>query len=146
MMSIFSPRSSRMIDCTRMPFMPTQAPTLSTSRSRLETAILVRSPASRAQPRMLYGAVVNFGDFLFEQALDQLGIGARDHHAGAFGGLVDDLDDAADAVADAVAFEARLLALGQAGFGLAEIEHVDPSPSTRLMVELTSSPTRSEYS
>ena len=50
MMSIFSPRSSRMIDCTRMPFMPTQAPTLSTSRSRLCTAILVRSPASRAQP------------------------------------------------------------------------------------------------
>ena len=27
MMSIFSPRSSRMMDCTRMPFMPTQAPT-----------------------------------------------------------------------------------------------------------------------
>ena len=52
MMSIFSPRSSRMIDCTRMPFMPTQAPTLSTSRSRLCTAILVRSPASRAQPLM----------------------------------------------------------------------------------------------
>ncbi len=35
MMSIFSPRSSRMIDCTREPFMPTQAPTGSTSRSRL---------------------------------------------------------------------------------------------------------------
>ena len=48
MMSIFSPRSSRMMDCTRMPFMPTQAPTASTSRSRDWTAILVRSPASRA--------------------------------------------------------------------------------------------------
>ena len=34
-MSIFSPRSSRMIACTREPFMPTQAPTGSTSRSRL---------------------------------------------------------------------------------------------------------------
>ena len=33
-MSIFSPRSSRMIACTRVPFMPTQAPTGSTSRSR----------------------------------------------------------------------------------------------------------------
>ena len=53
MMSIFSPRSSRMMDCTRMPFMPTQAPTLSTSRSRLWTAILVRSPASRAHPLMV---------------------------------------------------------------------------------------------
>ena len=52
MMSIFSPRSSRMIDCTRMPFMPTHAPTQSTSRSLLSTAILVRSPASRAQARI----------------------------------------------------------------------------------------------
>ena len=52
MMSIFSPRSSRMMDCTRMPFMPTQAPTGSTSLSRLMTAILVRSPASRAMARI----------------------------------------------------------------------------------------------
>ena len=33
-MSIFSPRSSRMMAWTRVPFMPTQAPTGSTSRSR----------------------------------------------------------------------------------------------------------------
>ncbi len=33
------------------------------------------------------------------------------------------LDDAANAVANAVAFEARLLAFGQTGFGLAEIDH-----------------------
>ena len=52
MMSIFSPRSSRMIDCTRIPFMPTQAPTGSTSLSFDMTAILVRSPASRAMARM----------------------------------------------------------------------------------------------
>jgi hypothetical protein len=52
MMSIFSPRSSRMMDCTRMPFMPTHAPTGSTSLSRLSTAILVRSPASRATARI----------------------------------------------------------------------------------------------
>ena len=51
-MSIFSPRSSRMMDCTRMPFIPTQAPTGSTSLSRETTAILVRSPASRAMARM----------------------------------------------------------------------------------------------
>jgi hypothetical protein len=37
-----------MIDCTRVPFMPTQAPTGSTSFSREVTAIFVRSPASRA--------------------------------------------------------------------------------------------------
>ena len=52
MMSTFSPRSSRMIDCTRMPFMPTQAPTESTSLSLDITAILVRSPASRAIARI----------------------------------------------------------------------------------------------
>jgi len=38
-MSIFSPRSSRMIDCTRMPSLPTQAPTGSTSLSRLATPL-----------------------------------------------------------------------------------------------------------
>jgi hypothetical protein len=34
-MSIFSPRSSCTTACTREPFMPTQAPTGSTSESRL---------------------------------------------------------------------------------------------------------------
>src|ERR1022692_673592 len=62
MMSIFSPRSSRMMDCTRMPFMPTQAPTLSTSRSRLCTAILVRSPASPQPPRTRAGLVHHADD------------------------------------------------------------------------------------
>ncbi len=52
-MSIFSPRSSRMIACTRVPFMPTHAPTGSTSRSRLNTATLARSPASRTAPRII---------------------------------------------------------------------------------------------
>ena len=53
MMSIFSPRSSRMMDCTREPFMPTHAPTGSTSRSRDETAIFARSPGSRTAPLMM---------------------------------------------------------------------------------------------
>src|SRR5262249_5824064 len=52
-MSIFSPRSSRMIACTRVPFMPTQAPTGSTSRSREYTATFARSPASRTAPRII---------------------------------------------------------------------------------------------
>src|SRR5262249_50039248 len=42
------PRSSCTTACTRLPFMPTQAPTGSTSPSRLATAILVRPPGSRA--------------------------------------------------------------------------------------------------
>jgi hypothetical protein len=51
-MSIFSPRSSWTTAWTREPFMPTQAPTGSTSESRLETAILERAPGSRAAATM----------------------------------------------------------------------------------------------
>ena len=53
MMSIFSPRSSWTTAWTREPFMPTQAPTGSTSESRLATAIFERAPGSRAAVRML---------------------------------------------------------------------------------------------
>ncbi len=51
-MSIFSPRSSCTTAWTREPFMPTQAPTGSTSGSRLDTAILARLPGSRAAVSM----------------------------------------------------------------------------------------------
>ena len=47
-MSIFSPRSSSTMACTREPFGPTQAPTASTFLSREETPTLLRAPASRA--------------------------------------------------------------------------------------------------
>ncbi len=52
MMSIRSPRSSWTTLWTRDPFMPTQAPTGSTSRSLERTAIFVRKPGSRATLRM----------------------------------------------------------------------------------------------
>ena len=48
MMSIFSPCSSCTTACTRLPRMPTQAPTGSIELSRLITAILARLPGSRA--------------------------------------------------------------------------------------------------
>ena len=48
MMSIFSPRSSRLITWMRVPRSPTQAPIGSTSRLVEATATLARSPASRA--------------------------------------------------------------------------------------------------
>ena len=89
MMSIFSPRSSRMIDCTRMPFMPTQAPTLSTSRSRLCTAILVRSPASRAHALDHHRAVVDLRNFLSRTgACTSSGAARETTTPGAFAGLV----------------------------------------------------------
>ncbi len=48
MMSIFSPASSLTTACTRLPRMPTQAPTGSIELSLLRTAILARLPGSRA--------------------------------------------------------------------------------------------------
>ena len=48
MISIFSPLNSSTIALTLAPFIPTQAPTGSTSGSLLHTAILVREPASLA--------------------------------------------------------------------------------------------------
>jgi hypothetical protein len=39
-----------MIDCTRLPRMPTHAPTGSTSRSRDRTATFARSPGCRTAP------------------------------------------------------------------------------------------------
>ena len=71
-----------------------------------------------------HGAVVDLRHFLFEEAHHQFRRRARYQHAGALAGLIHQLDDAAHAVADAVAFEARLLFLGQLGFGLAEVQHI----------------------
>jgi uncharacterized membrane protein len=48
MMSIFSPCSSFTTACTRLPRMPTQAPTGSIELSLEMTAILARLPGSRA--------------------------------------------------------------------------------------------------
>ncbi len=53
MMSILSPRSSCTTLWTRDPFIPTHAPTGSTSRSFDFTAILVRNPGSLATLRMV---------------------------------------------------------------------------------------------
>src|ERR1019366_2479267 len=69
-------------------------------------------------------AVVDLGDFLLEEAHHQLRRGARHHHPGTFAGLVHQPNHAADAVAHAVAFQARLLLLGQLGLGLAEVQNV----------------------
>jgi hypothetical protein len=51
-MSMRSPRSSCTTACTRLPFIPTQAPTGSTSLSRETTAIFARPPGSRAADSM----------------------------------------------------------------------------------------------
>jgi hypothetical protein len=52
-MSMRSPRSSCTTACTRLPFIPTHAPTGSTSESRDTTAIFERPPGSRAADRIV---------------------------------------------------------------------------------------------
>src|SRR5262249_51284016 len=71
-----------------------------------------------------YRAVVYLRNFLLEQTHHQLRRGTRHHHARAFTGLVHNADHAAYAVAHAVAFQFRLLLLGQTRFGLAEVQDV----------------------
>ncbi len=51
-MSMRSPLSSETTACTREPFNPTHAPTGSMESSRLDTAIFVRPPTSRASSRI----------------------------------------------------------------------------------------------
>ena len=68
------------------------------------------------------GAVVDLGDFGLEEGLDERGRGAGDDDLRALGGAVDAQQDDADALADGELLEAGLLALGHAGFGLAEVE------------------------
>ena len=75
-MSIFSPRSSRMMACTRVPFIPTHAPTGSTSRSREKTATS-RDPGFAHRAADHDGAVVDLRHFLLEQLDEQRRIGAR---------------------------------------------------------------------
>jgi hypothetical protein len=77
MMSIFSPCSSCTTACTRLPRMPTQAPTGSIEESLEITAILARLPGSRATALDLDDAVVDFRHFLGEQLGHELRMGAR---------------------------------------------------------------------
>ena len=68
------------------------------------------------------GAVVDFRHFALEEVLDQFRRGAGYDDLRAFGGAVDAQKDDADALADGELLQARLLAAGHAGFGLAEVE------------------------
>jgi hypothetical protein len=66
-MSTRSPLSSFDTACTREPRMPMQAPIGSVRLSCAWTAILARSPGSRAQPLIETQALADFGHFELEQ-------------------------------------------------------------------------------
>jgi hypothetical protein len=76
-MSIFSPRSSRMIDCTRVPFMPTQAPTgidVALARVDRDLGAVARLAHGAADDD---GAVVDLRHFLLEELDEQGRVGPR---------------------------------------------------------------------
>ena len=121
-MSIFSPRSSRITACTREPFMPTQAPTGSTSRSFERTATLLRSPASRDDADDADRAVVDLGDFHLEQLLDQQLAGPREHQLRSLALPLDVDQHGADPVARVVVLGAGLLAARDHALGASQVD------------------------
>src|SRR6185437_2513858 len=68
------------------------------------------------------GAVVNFRHFGLKERLHQRRSSARDDDLRSLGGAVYSQQHHPQALADGELLEARLLALGHAGFGLAEVE------------------------
>ena len=69
------------------------------------------------------GAVLDFGDFLFEEAADEIGVAAGEDDADPMAGASDFHDDGADASADLEGFAGDHFAAGEEGFGL--VDHDD---------------------
>jgi hypothetical protein len=122
MTSIFSPWSSRMIDCTRDPRIPTHAPTGSTSRSRERTATF--APLARLPHRSLDddGAVVDLRHLHLEEPDQEPRVRTRKYELRALWILVDVVEDRADPLALPVALRAGLLVAGDDRLGLAEVD------------------------
>ena len=111
-----------MMDCTRVPFMPTQAPTGSTSLSREIDRHLGPLPRLAHAAPDLDGAVVDLGHFHLEELDEQGGIGAAHHHLRALGRLQHLDDGHPHAVAGLVGLGPALLLAGQHGLGPAQVD------------------------
>ena len=122
-----SPPSSSTMFLMREPRTPTQAPTQSTFRSMLETAILAAVAGLAGQGLDLDGAVGDFGNFVLEQPAHEIGMRARQDDLDAMADLPDVEDDRLDALADVVRFAGNLLAARQDGFGLAQADDGRPA-------------------
>ena len=86
------------------------------------TAILVRLAGFTCDGANHDSAIVNFWYFRLKKALNKRRCGAGDDDLRAFRGAVDAQQNDANAFADGELLEPRLLALGHAGFGFAEVE------------------------
>ncbi len=121
-MSIFSPRSSCTTACTRLPFMPTQAPTGSTSESREETAILARPPGSRAAASITTTPSAISGTSISKSLAEQLHRGAGEDDLRTLR-LAEHVEHVGlDAVAGAVALARHLLAHRQHRLGAPQVD------------------------
>ena len=122
MMSIFSPCSSPTTACTRLPRMPTQAPTGSIEASREMTAILARLPGIARHRLDLDDAVVDLRHFLGEQLGHELGMGARQEDLRAALLAAHVVDVGADAVAVAEVLARDHLVAADDALAAAEID------------------------
>ena len=122
MMSIFSPCSSSTTAWTRLPRMPTQAPTGSIEESREMTAILARDAGIAGDRLHLDDAVVDLGHFLGEQLGHELRMGARQEDLRAALLAADVVDVGADAVAVAEGLARDQLVAAHDALAAAEVD------------------------
>ena len=121
-MSMRSPRSSCTTACTRLPFMPTQAPTgidVGVARGDGDLGARARLAGGRDDR---HDALVDLGHLLLEQLGQHLHRGAREHDLRPLADAVDVLHVGADAVARAVGLARRLLLRREHGLGAAEVD------------------------
>ena len=121
-MSIFSPCSSFTTACTRLPRMPTQAPTGSIEASRDTTAILARLPGIARHRLDRDDAVVDLRHFLREQLGHEFRMGARQEDLRPALLAAHVVDIGADAVAIAEILARQRFVAAHDGLGAAEID------------------------
>ena len=119
-MSIRSPANSSTMFLMRLPRTPTHAPTQSTRWSRAAHGHLGAVARLAGDRPDLDHAVGDFGNFLLEQAGDQVVPGAAEDDLHAAADLADVADHRPDALVGVMRFAGDLFAAGQDGLDVAQ--------------------------
>ena len=122
MISTFSPPSSLTTAWTRLPRMPTQAPTGSIDSSLVLTAIFARLPASRAHRANLDDSVVDLRNLHLEQLPHEVRMNTADEdlRPACFGAHI--IDVGPHPVAPTQGFARQAVVAPQHGLGAAKID------------------------